>query len=75
MLLKSAPTAAAAKTLEAAIVGPERVRAIGPALYAVYPNGAGGSRLTNRLIETKLATRCTARNWNTALKLAAMVGE
>jgi uncharacterized protein (DUF1697 family) len=74
MPLKKAPTAAAVKALEAAIVGPECVRAIGSVLYAVYPDGAGNSRLTNRLIESKLETRCTARNWNTALKLAAMAG-
>jgi uncharacterized protein (DUF1697 family) len=74
MPLKNAPTSAAVKALEAAIVGPERVRAIGATLYAVYPDGAGNSRLTNRLIESKLETRCTARNWNTVTKLAALAG-
>jgi uncharacterized protein (DUF1697 family) len=55
-------------------VGPERVRAIGSVLYAVYPDGAGNSRLTNRLIESKLETRATARNWNTVTKLATLAG-
>ena len=70
--LKKAPDAAAVKALDAAITAPERVRAIGDRLYAVYPDGMGQSRLTNRVIETKLGTRGTARNWNTVLKLAAM---
>ena len=70
--LKKAPDTAAVKALEAAITGPERVRAIGSRLYAVYPDGMGQSRLTNRVIESKLGTRCTARNWNTVLKLATM---
>jgi uncharacterized protein (DUF1697 family) len=75
MPLKAAPTAAAVRALEAAITGPERVHAIGRCLYAVYPQGQGQSRLTNKLIETKLATRGTARNWNTVLKLAALAGK
>jgi uncharacterized protein (DUF1697 family) len=38
----------------------------------VYPEGVGSSRLTTALIEKKLGTRGTARNWNTVLKLGAM---
>ena len=34
--------------------------------------GIGRSRLTNTLIERKLGTRATGRNWNTVLKLAAL---
>jgi uncharacterized protein (DUF1697 family) len=34
----------------------------------------GTSRLTAAVIDSKLGTRCTARNWNTVLKLAAMAG-
>ena len=75
MPLKGAPASAQVKALEAAIVGPERISVKGRALYAIYPDGMGQSRLTNRVIETKLATRCTARNWNTVLKLAALVGD
>jgi uncharacterized protein (DUF1697 family) len=40
----------------------------------VYPDGIGRSRLTNRVIETKLDTRGTGRNWNTVLKLAELAG-
>jgi uncharacterized protein (DUF1697 family) len=73
--LKKAPSAAAAKALEAAIKGSERVQAIGRCLYAVYPDGQGQSKLTNRLIESMLETRGTARNWNTVLKLAALAAK
>jgi uncharacterized protein (DUF1697 family) len=48
------------------------VRADGRHLYIVFPNGMGTSRLTNALIERKLGTRGTARNWNTTLKLHAL---
>lgn len=70
--LKVAPPATAAKTLLAAIVGPEYVRAIGKQLYVVYPDGIGRSKLTAKLMESKLGTRATGRNWNTVLKLAAL---
>jgi uncharacterized protein (DUF1697 family) len=35
-------------------------------------DGIGRSRLTSALIEKKLGTRGTGRNWNTVLKLAAL---
>lgn len=72
MLLKDAPTETAVKALQRAIEGPEIVRANGRQLYIVYPAGIGRSRLTNRLIEDKLGTRGTGRNWNTVLKLGAL---
>jgi uncharacterized protein (DUF1697 family) len=70
--LKDAVSASAVKSLQAAIAGPEYVRAKGMQLYAVYPAGIGRSKLTTRLIERQLGTRATGRNWNTVLKLAAM---
>ena len=69
MFLKEARNASA---VEAAIVGREVVRADGRQLYLVYPDGVGTSKLTHTLIEKKLGTRGTARNWNTVLKLAAL---
>ena len=73
MLLKAAPDAKDVKALQAAITGPEVLRADGTHAYIVYPSGMGRSRLTNALIEKKLGTRSTARNWNTVLKLRALV--
>jgi uncharacterized protein (DUF1697 family) len=47
------------------------VETVGKQLYAVYPDGQGRSKLTIKVIESKLGTQGTARNWNTALKVAA----
>jgi len=71
--LKAAPAKKDVQTLEAAIRGPETVRAIGKQLYITYPAGIGRSKLTLPLIESKLGTRGTGRNWNTVLKLAALL--
>ncbi len=73
MRLKDAPDAKALVALKAAIVGPEYFQAKGKNLYLVYPEGIGRSKLTNLLIEKKLGTRGTARNWNTVLKIAAIL--
>jgi len=73
--LKSVPQANDVKALQAAIRGPEIVRSEGKQLYVVYPNGIGRSKLTNTLIEKTLASRATGRNWNTVLKLAALMQE
>jgi uncharacterized protein (DUF1697 family) len=72
MFLKDLPDTGSVKAVQAAITGPEVVRAEGRQLYIVYPEGIGRSRLTGTLIETKLGGRGTARNWNTVLKLAAL---
>lgn len=69
LLFKTAPEAEDVATLQAEIAGPEVVRAKGRQIYALYPNGQGRSRLTNAVIERRVG-RCTARNWNTVLKLA-----
>src|SRR5215510_13621180 len=71
--LKKAPTAKAVATLRAAITGPEMIEAVGRHAYIVYPAGIGRSRLTSNLIDSKLDTRGTGRNWNTVLKLAELV--
>ena len=75
LFLKKAPEAKDVQALQAAIRGPEKVRAHGKQLYVVYPEGVGKSKLTNTLIERKLGTRGTGRNWNTVLKLAALTRE
>jgi uncharacterized protein (DUF1697 family) len=74
VFLKSAPGRRAYDALRAAISGPELVYGDGRQAYVIYPAGIGRSRLTNAVIERKLATRGTARNWNTVMKLAALIG-
>ena len=73
--LRDAPSAESVRALQASIVGPEIVRAKGREAYMVYPDGMGRSKATTALIEKKLATRATARNWNTVVKLAAVASE
>jgi uncharacterized protein (DUF1697 family) len=71
LFLRAAPTRKAVDALQSAIVGPERVRAVGREAFIVYPDGIGRSRLTNT---EKHMGRGTARNWNTILKLADAIG-
>jgi uncharacterized protein (DUF1697 family) len=70
--LKEAPTPNAEAALRAAIVGREAVSPRGREVYVTYPDGIGRSKLTNTIIESRLGTRGTGRNWNTVLKLAAL---
>lgn len=72
LCLKDAPASKAVKALQEAIAGREQVRADGRQAYLVYPDGIGDSRVTAALIERKLGTRGTARNWNSVLKLNAL---
>jgi len=73
MCLKKGPAAKAAESLKAAIPGREYFELKGKELYLVYPDGIGRSKLTVALIDKKLGTTGTARNWNTALKIAAVM--
>jgi len=73
VFLKSEPAPARVTALEGAIRGPETVRALGRHLFAYYPEGQGRSKLTAALIERHLGGPGTARNWNTVLKLHAML--
>jgi len=74
MFLNRAPDAADVAALQAAIKGREVVRAAGRQAYLVYPDGIGESKLTISVIEKKLGSRGTGRNWNTVLKLGALAG-
>lgn len=69
LVLKAPVSAGTVAGLQATIAGREVVRGEGAAVYAYYPEGIGTSKLTNAVIERKLGTRATGRNWNTVLKL------
>jgi uncharacterized protein (DUF1697 family) len=73
--LKEAAAAQDVRDLQASIEGRELVRAKGREAYVVYPDGIGRSRVTTALIEKKLGTQATGRNWNTVLKLGALAAE
>ena len=72
VILRDDVSAANVGALQNAIVGREVVRAKGRCAYIVYPDGIGRSKLTTAIIEKKLGTRGTARNWNTVLKLQTL---
>jgi uncharacterized protein (DUF1697 family) len=75
LFLKTAPVDAAITNLKTAIRGREYFEARGRQLYIAYPDGIGRSKLTVALMEKKLGVRGTGRNWNTVLKLAALLEE
>jgi uncharacterized protein (DUF1697 family) len=75
MPLKSAPDAAGLAELRAWIPGHEAIEARGLDLYIAYPDGIGTSKLTGAVIERRLGSRGTARNWNTVTKLAALAAD
>jgi uncharacterized protein (DUF1697 family) len=74
VFLRDAPEKKHLAALRAAITGRETIALGGRHAYIVYPDGIGRSKLTARLIERKLETTGTGRNWNTVLKLAALAG-
>jgi uncharacterized protein (DUF1697 family) len=73
MVLKRPVEAESVDSLQHAVKGPEQIVKGDRVLYITYPDGIGRSRLTNALIESKLQARGTGRNWNTALKIAALL--
>lgn len=70
--LRTTPARGAADALRAAITGPEVVEVDGRVAYLYYGEGIGTSKVTPALLEKKLGTSGTGRNWNTVLKLAAL---
>lgn len=63
------PTSRIESLLEAETAQRLKVRVDGKQASVAYPDGIGRSKLTTALIEAKLGTRGTGRNWNTVLKL------
>lgn len=53
--------------------GPERLHAVGRELFVDYPANIGDSRLHLATAKLGFPKCATARNWNTVLKLAAML--
>ena len=73
MFMRASPAPKAVKALQAAIKGPEYLRASGKQLYVVYPAGIGTSKLTNAVIERTLGVSGSGRNWNTVVKLSGIL--
>ena len=75
MVLKSPAADGGWERLQAEAPGREPMRLIGRRLYLFHVDGAADSKLTAGFIERRLSTRGTARNWNTVLKLHALLAQ
>lgn len=53
--------------------GDEIIHFLDKELFIHYTNGMGKSKLSNAVLERKLKIATTARNWNTVLKLQALI--
>jgi uncharacterized protein (DUF1697 family) len=73
MALTAEPGKPAIAALKKSIAGREKIAPHRKELYIVYPDGQGRSKLQAALIGRHLGVRGTARNWNTVLKLLALV--
>jgi uncharacterized protein (DUF1697 family) len=67
---KSSLDPAQVKATQAAITGPEKLRAEGRHLYMTFPDGQGNSKAA--IVVGRMLGAGTARNWNTVLKLATL---
>ena len=67
------PAPASLQTLQSQVRGDEEFRVIGRELFVWYPDGMGKSKLAIALGKNALGTICTARNWNTVLKISALL--
>lgn len=73
MVMKEGVKPGAVDALRALAVGDERVEQVGDDLWFWHPDGIGRSRMAEKA-QPRLIGIGTGRNWNTALKLAEMVG-
>ena len=71
---KSPPDASGPEKIAAAYQGPEPIAVVREHAFIVYPDGIGRSKLSNALLGRHLG-QGTGRNWNTVLKLQAMLAE
>jgi uncharacterized protein (DUF1697 family) len=73
--LADPPNARAIATLDPNRSVPDAFHVLGQEIYLHLPNGMARTKLANAYFDSKLSTVCTARNWATVLKLAAMMAE
>lgn len=73
MLAKGQVSAEGQSKVRAMHKGPELLHFAGEHIYISYPDGVGTSKLTGAVLERNLGVVCTGRNWNTVLKLHALL--
>ena len=70
--LKEAPTKDGIEKLVARDFGDDTYEIVGDMVYIAYATRASDSKLTNNVIEQKLGTSATTRNYNTTKKLVEL---
>ena len=73
-LLAEAPAADAARALEQFDAGSDEASVVGREVYLHCPNGYGNTKLNPALIERRLGTTSTTRNWKTITTLLELAG-
>ena len=73
LFLATHPESTALEDLKKSYSGPEEMYLTDQELFVYYSGGVGRSKLTLPLIEKKLKTVGTGRNWNTVLRLREMM--
>ncbi len=74
MVMKDRPRAEGVEAVRGFAVGDERLVETPHALWFWHPDGIGVSKMAEKAVQVRLLGMGTARNWNTVLKLADMVG-
>jgi uncharacterized protein (DUF1697 family) len=67
--LADRPKAPALASLEAILTGKDRYCVVDRRVYLHTPDGYGRTKLNNNVLEKKLGTVATTRNWNTITQL------
>jgi uncharacterized protein (DUF1697 family) len=75
LFLTREPDAAALRAVQEKDFLPEEFRSVGQELYVWCPDGLQSSPLNVALSHKRVAPVVTARNWNTVLKLQALVAD
>jgi uncharacterized protein (DUF1697 family) len=73
--LSAEPKPEVALELAALDFAPEQCVFSGREIYAWHPDGIHSSKLAKQLSDKRLGVTATARNWNTVVKLLAMMGD
>ncbi|WP_029415753.1 DUF1697 domain-containing protein [Brevundimonas bacteroides] len=74
MVMKDGVRAEGVEAVRAFAVGAERLIETPHALWLWHPDGIGQSKMAEKATQVRLLGMGTARNWNTVMKLADMVG-
>ena len=74
MVMKDRPLIQGVDTVRGFAVGDEQLIETPHALWFWHPDGIGRSKMAEKASQVRLLGMGTARNWNTVLKLAEMVG-